>query len=189
MSGSANTRSQAWEGIRRLLVLLPALVVGLSLAITAPASAQTSLRAGVSSTQTLPEGLCANGAYICGTANLAGYGAASWDMFVTGFGPDYSACGSTYSATIQLTLSSDPASTLVLDEAGNICGLGHDGAAYRGYFAEGSKAFGHPFTFVGSWTVDAASTGQFAGRTGSGTDLVDLAGAHAGGSYTGTFGS
>ncbi|MBO0881273.1 MAG: hypothetical protein J2P17_13170 [Mycobacterium sp.] len=31
----------------------------------------------------------------------------------------------------------------MLDEAGSLCGLGHDGAAHRGYFAEGSQAFGH----------------------------------------------
>ena len=188
MSERPYTRSRTSDGFRHLLVLLPALVVGLSLAVTAPASAQTTLRADASSTQTSPEGLCANQAYICGTANLAGIGTATWNMFITGFGPDYSACGSTYSATTYFTLSGDPASTLVLDEAGSICGLGHDGAAYRGYFAEGSKAFGHPFAFVGNWTVDPASTGQFAGRTGSGTDRIDLAGAHVGGSYNGTLG-
>jgi hypothetical protein len=171
------------------VVLLPALIIGLSLTVTAPASAQTTLRADASSTQTRPEGQCANGAYICGSANLAGIGTATWNMFITGFGPDYSACGSTYSAMTYFTLSSHPAGTLVLDEAGSICGLGNDGAAYRGYFAEGSKAFGHPFAFVGSWTVDPASTGEFAGSTGSGTDRIDLAGAHVGGGYSGALGS
>jgi hypothetical protein len=173
----------------RHLVLLPVLVVALGLAFATPASARTTFQADVTSTQTLQAGPCANGAYICGQANLAGYGDATWNMFITGYGPEYSGCGSTYAATTFLTLSSDPASTLVLDETGNLCGLGHDGAAYRAYFVQGPQAFGHPFTIVGTWTIDAASTGQFAGLTGSGTDRINLAGAHVGGSYTGALGS
>jgi len=169
----------------RHVVLLPVLVAALSLAFTAPVSAQTTFQANVASTQTLPVGPCANGAYICGTAKLAGYGAASWDVYITGYAPEYSACGSSYTATTFLTLASDPASTLVLDEAGSLCGLGHDGAAYRAYFIQGSQSFGHPFAIVGNWTVDGASTGQFAGLAGSGTDQINLAGAHVGGSYTG----
>ena len=169
----------------RHLLLLPVLAVALSLALTAPASAQTTFQADLNSTLTLPQGPCPSGAYICGTANLAGYGAASWNLFITGYGPDYSACGSTYAATTYFTLSSDPASTLVLDETGNLCGLGHDGANYRSYFVQGSQAFGHPFAIVGNWTVDAASTGQFAGLGGSGSDRISLAGAHAGGGYSG----
>lgn len=164
-------------------------VVGaLSLAFAGPASAQTPFQASVTSTRTLPAGPCSNGAFICGTANIAGYGAASWDLYVTGFTSIPSPCGSTYTATTDFTLASDPGSTLVLDEGGSLCGLGHDGAAYRGYFAEGSKAFGHPFAFVGSWTVDPASTGQFFGLAGSGTDLVNVEGAQAAGSYSGALG-
>jgi hypothetical protein len=56
------------------------LVAAWSLALTAPVSAQTTFKANVGSTQTLPARACANGAYICGTANLAGHGAASWDV-------------------------------------------------------------------------------------------------------------
>jgi len=171
------------------LVLLPVLVVALSIAFTAQASAQTTFRADVTSTQTRPAGPCTNGAYICGTADLAGYGAASWNMYITGYTPEYTACGSGYTATTYLTPSSDPASTLVLDEVGSLCGLGHDGAAYRAYFVQGSQAFGHPFAIVGTWTIDPTSTGQFAGLTGAGTDRVNLAGAHVDGGYTGALGS
>jgi hypothetical protein len=142
----------------------------------------------VSSTETLPAGPCLNGAYICGTANLAGYGAASWSLYVTGNTNTFTPCGSTYTATTYFALAGDPGSTLVLDEGGNLCGLGHDGAAYRGYFAEGSKAFGHPFAIVGNWSVDPTSTGKFSGLAGSGTDLVNIVGAHVAGSYSGTFG-
>ena len=160
-----NANSWTSGASMRQLVLLPVLLVALSVAITAPASAQTTFRADVTSTQTRPAGPCTNGAYICGT-NLAGYGAATWNVYITGYAPEYSACDSSYTATTYLTLVSNPASTLVLDEAGALCGLGQDGAAYRAYFVQGSQAFGHPFAIVGTWTVDAASTGQFAGLGG-----------------------
>jgi len=181
----AHPRRRTSRAYARQLALLPVLAVALTLALATPASAQSTFQADVRSTQTRPAGPCTNGAYICGTADLPGYGAATWDMFITGYGPDYSACGSTYSATTYITLTSEQASTLVLDEAGNLCGLGHDGDAYRAYFVQGSQSFGHPFAIVGSWTVDSASTGQFAGLAGSGTDRINLAGASIGGSYTG----
>ena len=173
---------------RSLMLALPACLAVLSAAFAGTASAQTTVQASVTFTGTLPAGPCSNGAYICGAANIAGYGAATWNMYVTGNTNVYSPCGSTYTATTYFTLASDPASTLALDESGSLCGLGHDGAAYRGYFAEGSKAFGHPFEIVGSWTVDPASTGQFLGLTETGTDLVHVVGAHAAGSYSGTLG-
>ena len=176
-----------WKPGPRHLILLSALLAALSLAFTGTASAQTSFQASVTFTGTLPAGPCSNQAYICGTANIAGYGAATWNFYTTSSTVVVSPCGSTYTATTYFTLVSDPGSTLVVDESGSLCGLGHDGAAYRGYFNEGSKAFGHPFAIAGSWHVDSAS-GQFAGLTGSGTDLVHIAGAHAAGSYTGTLG-
>lgn len=170
------------------MLALPALLAALSLAFTGTASAQTSFQASVTFTGTLPAGPCSNGAFFCGTANITGYGAAIWNLYVASNTSVRSPCGSTYTATTDFTLVSDPGSTLVLDEGGNLCGLGHDGAAYRGYFNERSKAFGHPYEVVGSWAVDAASTGQFLGLAGSGTDLVHVAGAHAAGSYSGTLG-
>ncbi len=168
------------------MLALSALLAALSLAFTGTASAQTSFQASVTATETLPAGPCSNGAYACGTANIAGYGAATWNMYVTGNTNVVSPCGSTYTATTYFTLASDSGSTLVLDEGGSLCGLGHDGAAYRGYFNEGSTAYGHPFDIVGNWTVDKASTGQFHRLSGSGTDVVQVAGAHFAGSYSGT---
>jgi hypothetical protein len=167
------------------LILASALVVALSLAFTGAASAQTPFQATVSATQTLPAGPCSNGAFFCGTANLAGYGGASWNFYVTSTTPVPSSCGSSYTATTEFTLAGDPGSTLVLDESGPLCAPGNDGAAF---FKEGAKAYGHPFTIVGSWSVDPTSTGQFAGLSGSGTDLVKTAGAHAAGSYSGALG-
>lgn len=183
-----NRRPDGSRSIRRPAMLASALGVALTLALTGAASAQTPFQATASSTETMPAGPCSNGAYICGTADLAGYGTASWNMYVTNSVAVPTACGSSYSATTQFTLASDPASILVLDEAGSLCGLGHDGAAYRGYFSEPSQAYGHPFAIVGDWSVDPASTGQFFGLAGSGTDLVKIAGAYFAGSYTGTLG-
>lgn len=175
------------------LMLLPALVVVLSLAFTGAASAQTAFQASVTSTVTLPSGGCANGAYACGTANIADYGAASWNLFFTGFTNVETSCGSTYTAMTYFTLADG--STLVLDESGNLCGPGLDANGYfKGRFP---KDFGRPYSAVGApstsvpqggWTVDPTSTGQFLGVTGSGTDVVYFAGAHAAGTYTGTLG-
>jgi hypothetical protein len=170
-------------------VLLSSVLVGaLSLAFTGAASAQTSFQANVTYTALLPGGPCSNGAYACGTADIAGYGAASWNMYVTSATASETPCGSTYTATTEFTLADDPGSTLVVDEGGSLCGLGHDGASYRGYFAGGPRDYGHPFAIVGSWIVDPVSTGQFSGLAGAGTDLVKIAGAHFGGSYSGTLG-
>ena len=173
------------HSIARRLMLVSALVVALSLAFTGAASAQTPFQATVKATQTLADAPCSNGAFACGTANLAGYGAASWNFYVTSVTVVPSSCGSSYTATTEFTLASDPGSTLVLDESGPLCGPGKDAA---GYFKEGAKAYGHPFTFVGSWTVDPTSTGQFFGIAGAGSDLVNVAGANVAGSYSGTLG-
>jgi hypothetical protein len=183
----AATAATPLRNIKCRLTLLLALVAAASFAFASAASAQTSFQASVTFTGTLPAGQCSNGAYICGTANIAGYGAASWNFYVLGNTAVPSPCGSTYQSTTIFTLASDPSSTLVLDESGDLCGLGQDGASYRSYFVEGSKAFGHPFAIVGDWTVVDA-TGQFSGLSGSGTDDVNVAGAHAAGRYDGTLG-
>lgn len=170
------------------MLALSALLAALSLAFAGTASAQTSFQASTTFTDTRPTGPCSNGANLCGTANIAGYGAATWNFYTTNDTAVVSPCGSSYTATTDFTLVSDPNSMLVVDESGSLCGLGHDGAAYRGYFNQGPQANGFPFEIVGKWTVDPASTGQFAGLTGSGTDQVHVAGAHADGSYSGTLG-
>jgi hypothetical protein len=194
----APTKKWNWGALARPLMLLPALVVALSLVFTGSAAAQTPFQASVTSTGN-PHVGCLSGAFFCGTANIAGYGAATWNFGnVTNPTLSDTPCGTTYTATTTFTLLSDPSSTLVLDESGNICGLGHDGAAYRGYFAEGPNAAGHPYTIVGApsasvpdggWIVDSASTGQFSQFAGStGTDLMNTAGGYLAGTYTGTLG-
>jgi hypothetical protein len=178
---SDNTNRWKPGALTRHLILLPAAVVAASLAFTGAASAQTAFQADVTATGTLPAGPCANGAFYCGTANIAGYGAASWNFFLTGYTISQTSCDSTYTATTDFTLADG--STLAVNESGPICGPGKDAA---GYFSEGPKAYGHPNYPYGTWTVDTAdSTGQFAGLAGSGTDALHAAGAHASGSYTG----
>jgi hypothetical protein len=182
----------AWT---RSLIVLPALVGALSLAFTGSASASTPFQASVSTTQVRGGGPvlssgCSNGAFFCGTANIAGYGAASWNLYVTGLTIVETSCGSTYTAMTDFTLASD-GSTLAVKESGHICGPGLNA---NGYFKEegipgGIPAFGHPQYPTATWVVDKAdSTGQFAGLGGSGTDSLQAAGAQLSGSYSGTLG-
>ena len=131
----------------RYLILVPALVVAVSLGFTGAASAQTAFQADVTGTVTLPTG-CATGAFFCGTADIAGYGAASWNFFVTNVTLSQTSCGTTYTATTDFTLASD-GSTLVVNERGYVCLPGNDGA---GWFAEGPHAYGHPNYPQGTWT-------------------------------------
>lgn len=183
---SSNVNRWKPGALTRHLILLPTLAVAVSVAFTGAASAQTTFQADVTATSRLPAGPCSNGAFYCGTAGIAGYGAASWNFFLTGVTISQTSCGSTYTATTDFTLDSD-GSTLAVNESGYICGPGKDAA---GYFSEGPKAFGHPNYPYGTWTVATAdSTGQFAGLAGSGTDTLSAAGAHVSGSYTGTLGS
>jgi hypothetical protein len=190
---------RAMPGARRArprALLAIGAVALLGLALTGAASAQTTtFRASVTATNTRGQGTapsegCANAANECGTANIAGYGAASWNFYVTGDKVVASSCGSTYTATTYFTLASDPSSTLVINESGILCAPGLDG---NGYFKEGTKASGYPFTALGTWTIDTSlSTGQFAGLLGGpgvgGTDTLHFGGAHVAGSYSGTLG-
>jgi hypothetical protein len=183
-----NDNTNRWTpgALARHLILLPALAVAVSLVFTGAASAQTAFQADVTATSLLSAGPCSNGAFFCGTANIAGYGTASWDFYLHGFTVSPTSCGSTYTATTDFTLASD-GSTLVVNESGYLCGPGKDAA---GYFKEGPKAYGHPYTAHGTWTVDTSeSSGQFTGIGGSGSDTFHAAGAHAAGSYAGTLGS
>jgi hypothetical protein len=122
----------------------------------------------------------------CGTATTAGSGAASWHPYITGYTPSVTPCGSGYPATRDFTLASDPGSTLVLDEGGSLCGLGHDGATYRGYFAGEPKADGYRFAIVGNWPVDPGLDGP-ARRAYRRRDRPrHVVRAHPARSYTGT---
>lgn len=65
--------------------------------------------------------------------------------------------------------------TIVLNSTGNVCPPGASGGA-----PDSSQAFGNPFIFNLTFTVDGAhSTGAFQDATGSGTDRFQFAGATA----------
>lgn len=107
-------------------------------------------------------------------ANIDGYGAASWDLNLTGF-TQTSPTSATYTATTDFTLSDG--STLEVSENGVV-------TFPYGWTAQPGTAFGHPNYVAGIWTVVTA-TGGFTGLSGSGTDTLHGAGAHTVGSYSG----
>jgi hypothetical protein len=165
----------------RHLLVLPVLAFAVNLAFMGAASAQTAFQADTASTQTKPAGPCPNETdQICGTANIAGHGAASWTLSFTGQTFNQTACPITYTANTDFTLASD-GSTLALTESGNLCFPGE--SAGKGF----PHSYGGPISFIGTWTVSTA-TGQFAWLGGSGTDAIHAAGAHVSGTYTGTLG-
>lgn len=206
MNAEANRRNR--RVFTRRLIVLPALVVALGLALTGVASAQTPFQASVTYTGQHNSAGCANGAYSCGTANT-NFGPASWDFYPYSNSVQTS-CGTTYWATTYFTLQNHPGSTLVLYEHGNLCGPGLNANGYfKGRFP---KDFGRPYSALGSWSTITTladcsevlpppvvpppvgplpplpcspSTGVFAGQVGLGNDTLNFAGAHAAGSYSG----
>jgi hypothetical protein len=148
------------RSVIRPLVLLPTLVVGLSLAFTGAASAQTAFQASVNHLTPigLPSASCPT-AYYCGTANIAGYGDASWwfdspTLPTPAVGSD---CSS-YTGTSVFTLVNDPASTLVLNE--NNVVLCHPGNS--GNTPGWQYSYGHPNRGPGgTWTVCHAPDSVF----------------------------
>lgn len=170
------------RSVMRPLVLLPALVVGLSLAFTGAASAQTvPFQASVNDITPIGGPPSARSwpcptIYYCGSASIAGYGAAFWSFDVPpGYPqpkPEGSDCFS-YTGTSTFTLLSDPASTLVLSEQNFVfCHPGNSGNPPGWQYA-----VGHPGRGNGNWTVQTG-TGQFSGLTGgSGTDTLRTNGA------------
>ena len=159
------------------LLLLPALLAGLTLAFAGPASAQGGFNASAVSINPKPAP-CPNGEFLCGTATTS-YGDATWTFTVTSDTPPSGGalCGSV-EATATFTLADG--STLNLDENDSVCGPGNS------LFANGhSHSYGNPFYVTGTWTVQSA-TGEFSSITGSGTDALHLAGAATTGTYAAT---
>jgi hypothetical protein len=169
----------------RPLVLLPALVVGLSLAFTGAASAQTvPFQASVNDIMQKgqPSAPCPT-IYYCGSASIAGYGAAFWsfdedpNVPPTPVGSDCFI----YTGTSTFTLLSD-GSTLALNENEVFCQPGNSGNT-PGFWPH---AYGHPGRSNGNWTVQNG-TGQFSGLTGgSGTDTLSTNGAQFEVTWSGT---
>jgi hypothetical protein len=155
--------------------LLLTLFVSSVLATAGVASAQTTaFKAEIKGQILAPRG-CPDGAVLCGTATIDGFGPAQYRFFLTSFELTSERCGN-YTATTTFTLQDG--STLTLDEAGAACGIGPS------FFKGGERSYGNPRTREGSWDVQSAS-GQFAGMTGSGTSAARFVGAHLSATYTG----
>ena len=134
--------------------------------------------ARVDTRQLRPAGPCDGGALRCGEAFVEGYGAADWTFTVEAFEVVSATCID-YTATTTFTLADD--STLTLSETGSVCSPG------KSLLATPPFSWGNPATASATWEVTGA-TGQFAGLTGSGEDLLDEAGALMRGAYTGELG-
>lgn len=175
----ANFRTSTWHLSARRLLLLPALVVGLTLAAAGAASAQAgSFQATVKGHNPRPQP-CPNGDYVCGSATT-NHGVATWTFAPTSETPPPpgAPCGS-IEATVTFALDDASSSTLVLDESDTICGPGSS------IWAPGQMhSDGNPFDLTGSWTVETA-TGELnsipIGTTG--TDALHIAGAQVSGTY------
>jgi hypothetical protein len=175
-----NTKQNKWESgaFTRRLIGLPALVILVSLTFTAAASAQTAVpfQASVNdiSQNGQPSAPCPT-IYYCGSASIAGYGAAFWSFDEspkvppTPLGLDCFL----YTGTSTFTLLSD-GSTLVLNEENVLlCHPGNSGNT-PGFQL---PAYGHPNSGNGNWTLQKGN-GQFKGLTGgSGTDTLRTNGA------------
>ena len=131
---------------------------------------------------TRPQGVCPDGATLCGTASIAGYGNAEYRWFLGGTGKPSGSCGHLsrlfdYDAIVMFTLPDG--SKLKLHEMGTLCAPGNS------FPTGGPNSYGNPQSFNAHWQVVLA-TGKFAGLTGSGTSSGAFAGAAIGAQYHGT---
>jgi hypothetical protein len=180
VSMHANSRTSKSRSITHHLLGLVAVVLGLGLAFSGTASAQTGFQASIAGIFPKPKP-CPDGDFFCGTA-ITNYGSAAW-----GFAPIQAQQVSNtctlgpelvYEATVTFVLGDG--STLVLDENGTACQPGN------AFSAPGAMhSFGNPTTLTGSWTVQSAN-GQFGSITGPGTDTLKSAGLQVSGTYAAT---
>jgi hypothetical protein len=105
----------------------------------------------------------------CGPGTLSGFGSGIQLTEFTSFEPiDDTPCAEV-TITQTITVSGG---ALVLDESGLFCSPGASDSA-----PSSPSDYGHPHTIKLVYTVDgAASTGVFAGATGSGSESVQIAG-------------
>lgn len=120
---------------------------------------------------------CANGAFVCAKATIAGVGVAEYSFVIDAFAPTSASCAA-YDATVVFTLNDG--STLTLSETGAICG---PGGSFHQVPAPGGS-FGNPVEGSATWIV-SGGTGQFAGFSGSGTNTFLSAGANTIATYAG----
>jgi hypothetical protein len=182
VSMHANSLTSRSRSITHHLLVLVAVVLGLGLAFSGTASAQTGFQASIKGIFPPPkQSQCPAGDFFCGTA-ITNYGSAAWGWAPIQAQQVSNTCTPgpelVYEATVTFVL--DDGSTLVLDENGTTCQPGN------AFSAPGAmQSFGNPTTLTGSWTVQSAN-GQFGSITGPGTDTLKSAGLQVSGTYAAT---
>lgn len=131
---------------------------------------------------TRPQMFCPNGATLCGTAYIEGYGSVDYGWFLFDTSGPAGSCGPhsglfDYTALVRFTLPDG--STLTLQEVGTLCSAGNS------IPTGGPNSYGNPRFFNGYWQVVSA-TGEFAGLIGNGTSRGTFAGAAIDTRYGGT---
>ena len=159
-------------------VLAPAPTPGATAftSLTAQASFYAEVKGPWQGANTKPGG-CANDAFVCGSASIAGIGPAVYSYFVTSIDRTPAPC---IYYTALVTFVTDDGSALTLAESGEVCGPG------KSLFPQPAPggSYGNPAIGTGKWEVLSA-TGQFAGTTGSGTNTFRSAGARLTAVYIG----
>jgi hypothetical protein len=163
---------------RRICIVVPVVAAFAFAAGPASASTLSGFQAAIKSVSPLGNPPpCTH--TICGTANVVGYGPATWTFdvsYLSNYGDPTPQCA-TYTARGEFVLNNGDG-TLTYDESGTVCAPGSSVIAPR------RGIFNPPWTVItGSWTVDGG-TGAFAGATGGGTDSAKITGPEARGTYT-----
>ena len=153
---------------------LTALIAAAAVGTCTPALA-ADFSATIMDTLRRPAGPCVDGAFRCGEAEIAGYGAADWSFFITDFTVVSLSCVE-YTAITTFTLADD--SLLALVEAGADCSPG------KSLLKTPPTSWGNPESATANWQV-ILGTGQFAGVTGEGQSTLQGAGAAMRGDYAG----
>ena len=160
--------------MRKRGILVAVAVAATVASVSASASAATSLRGTF--TVHFPKGHAATNApcpeqVFCGVGDLAGYGAATISILEEEFGEvEGSPCLAV--ARVQQIDLLDGEGSLVIGAMGTFCrpGGSEDSRA-------SPKTYGAPGRWQLTWTVDgSASTGVFAGSSGSGVEVMDTDG-------------
>jgi hypothetical protein len=146
-----------------------AVVTAAFLGVASAAAFDVQVRGHLTRSQTF----CPDGAVLCGTAYIEGYGNAEYRSFLVANGGPSESCGPhsglvDYDAIVTFTLPDG--STLKLHEVGTLCTPGNS------FPTGGLNSYGNPLSFDAHWQVVLA-TGQFAGLIGSGTSRGTFAGA------------
>jgi len=162
--------------MRKHLIVFAMSALVVLVASAGRASAQTTAFDASIENQILRPVGCPDGAYLCGDADIAGFGSARFRWYLVSFEPTSETCGN-YVATVTLALGDG--STLTLDEAGTDCSPGNSFSSYPRH------SYGQPQSADGNWVVQGG-TGVFAGLTGSGTNTLRITGARLTAKYTGT---